>query len=413
MLRVFISHSAAGDDDTEAMELLVALDAALKDDDFAVKYDRKDLQLGVNWRSMINFWINHCDAAVVLLSQKALRSSYVSYEITSLVTRKKTIIPVFLTGVGYNEVDDSPLSPSRLHDIHSLVNETDQQRRVARVKEQLLSVKRGMASVNRQAELLADCLRPVSLNEVRRQLDKLEPGRDAWMEDADPYLSLAIKMMSVGIDRATKVILDLLDVLKNNDKMYEAFALTATSWVDARAVEDVKAVAAGARDKRAVATNATEKLIADIYVWCASERPPGNSWTVVEGSGIFSEEAFDEMKGEITEVLRERFNISPEDDLEEELVALEETEQPVFVTLSAAGISQSMFAQLRGAFPTVTFFLRVGGAGDRDPVGGVVKLIQPPLESDFEKNFCELYIKKRKVINLLARSVSRPGGGTP
>jgi TIR domain len=403
--RVFISHSAGNDPDTEALELLVALTAALRKD-FAVRVDMEDLHLGVNWRSTINDWVRHCDAAVVLISKKALKSPYVAHEVTLLMARKPAaIIPVFLTGVDYKAVEESLLSPSKIQDIQSIVNEPDQNGRVARVVEKLRAVERGLIPVSRQAKMLAGCLRRIDIEAVKDKLAKLEPEPDYWEEDADPYLTLATKMMSLGIDDATKLVIrDFVGELKSSGKLHEVFELVATSWVDSRAMEYVKEVASGEPVKRALATNGAQPLIAKFYVWCASEKALDSSWTVVESSGIFSENAFDELKAEIEAAIRNKFNLQPEDDLEEELRLLDENDEPVFVTLPAAGVDRDVLGKLRLAFQTVTFFLRDGGAGDRDSLSTAeVKFIRPPLEANFEVKFCELYDKKKQFLDLMAR----------
>ena len=95
--RVFISHSAR--EDAEALELLDALSAALEEE-FAVRVDKDHLKLGDNWRNTLNTWIGGCDAAIVLLSSKALKSAFVAYEASILTFRPNlTVIPVFLSGV--------------------------------------------------------------------------------------------------------------------------------------------------------------------------------------------------------------------------------------------------------------------------------------------------------------------------
>jgi hypothetical protein len=61
-LRVFISHSARGDDDafTLVNELRAGLEAVNNEDDgkpkFAVLIDKDDLKLGVLWRHTLNTW---------------------------------------------------------------------------------------------------------------------------------------------------------------------------------------------------------------------------------------------------------------------------------------------------------------------------------------------------------------------
>ena len=86
MLKVFISHSAK---EEATKRLLDRLYAKLEQDGQAVRLDREDLVLGDNWRSVLNFWIGGCNAAVVLLSPAALESSFVNYEVSILTYRNR------------------------------------------------------------------------------------------------------------------------------------------------------------------------------------------------------------------------------------------------------------------------------------------------------------------------------------
>ena len=83
--RVFLSHSAREDD--RALATLEALDAALRGGGFEVLLDRKALQVGDAWENKLGGWLDRCEAAVVLLSTKSLRSDYVKFEVSNLLHR--------------------------------------------------------------------------------------------------------------------------------------------------------------------------------------------------------------------------------------------------------------------------------------------------------------------------------------
>src|SRR5215831_9231472 len=112
--RVFISHSAKGE--PEVMALLDDLRRALEEDGkFAVLIDKDNLELGDRWRHTLNTWIGGCDIAIVLLTEKALRSIYVQYEVnvltyreSSLPQQKCTLIPIFLSPVTAAKVRELP-----------------------------------------------------------------------------------------------------------------------------------------------------------------------------------------------------------------------------------------------------------------------------------------------------------------
>jgi hypothetical protein len=83
--RVFISHSAGGDDTAHA--LLTALEARLESEDFEVLLDERSITVGDSWESKIATWLDQCHAAVVLFTSKALASDYVKFEVSNLLHR--------------------------------------------------------------------------------------------------------------------------------------------------------------------------------------------------------------------------------------------------------------------------------------------------------------------------------------
>ena len=84
--RVFISHSAKEPDTRTFCDELESYLTARK---FYVLFD-KNLQTGQAWRAVLDEWIWRCDAAVIVLSDAALKSSYVAYEATLLRQRWKS-----------------------------------------------------------------------------------------------------------------------------------------------------------------------------------------------------------------------------------------------------------------------------------------------------------------------------------
>jgi hypothetical protein len=124
MARIFISHSsfdppssardgiastpeadAAEEHAALALDVRDKLATALRAAKHAVLLDKQGLGLGDRWRSVLNLWIGGCDAAVVILSQKALGSTYVAYEASILSHRHSApgssfqLIPVFIPPV--------------------------------------------------------------------------------------------------------------------------------------------------------------------------------------------------------------------------------------------------------------------------------------------------------------------------
>jgi hypothetical protein len=93
-LPVFISHSAFGD--PAAKTLVDALQARLEQPRepngppaFPCFVDWIEIKTGESWREPINAWIDHCEAALLVLNRKALESRYVLYEVSTLMGRRR------------------------------------------------------------------------------------------------------------------------------------------------------------------------------------------------------------------------------------------------------------------------------------------------------------------------------------
>jgi hypothetical protein len=402
--RVFISHSTTRDPETAKLREELS---ALLHGEFDVRVDKEDLEPGEMWRSRINSWLGGCHAAVALLSPTALKSSYVAYELSVLTFRKDVlVIPVFLSGVGDAEVRQSPLAPTVIQERQAIVEPPieqdkeglDRSQLAARIRDALVAKKAtlvGVAPIDLQAERLAQRLRRLSDKMVAHYMDELDPGEESnriWEgEGGDAYVTLAHMLMSAGIEGAQHIFLDLIEDL-DLETVQNVFERISTSWVDLRAAEYIKNVARGAPAGRVLAMNGVQKLIAELYVLRASGRSIDNNWKIVDSHGFMSDRAFDGLKADIELALGVELNVAPEA-LPAKLKSLDRKGQPVFVRLPAAGVNGEVLKDLRGAFPTVTFFFMAGRDLDhrRSLTTVNVNFIIPELEDNFEESFCELY----------------------
>src|SRR5687767_13081718 len=103
--RVFVSHSTApeptNEDERQADATLRSLAAALESAGYLVQLDRQGLKGGMAWRSVINGWIQTCEAAVLVISDRAMTSDFVAYEASVLGYRRQVdaqfrLIPLHL-----------------------------------------------------------------------------------------------------------------------------------------------------------------------------------------------------------------------------------------------------------------------------------------------------------------------------
>lgn len=418
--RVFISHSATGEPETE--RLRDELSAALREE-FDVRLDRDNLEPGEMWRSKINSWLGGCHAAVVLLTRKALASAFVAYEVSVLTYRRDVIvIPVFLDDVDDAAVRASRLSPTVIQERQSIVESRSidtsgwgalgeeeiarykRSKLVGLIKDALLAKKGkmgGSTPIDKQVERVvanlasATSTRGLTPKMLNDYMEKLDPDHDSWEQDDDLNYKLAHKLMSAGVAVITPLLGDMIDDF-GLMTVLDIFERVATSWVDPRAAEHIKDTAlANEVARRVLATNGEKTLIAKLYVQRASGRSFSNNWNVAESAGVFSEQVFDTLKANVESALMAQLgNLPTTEALKKELKSIEKLRrEPVFVTLPAEGVNITVMNELRKAFPTVTFFFLAGRKQvNRDSLSLVnVEFIIPELEEDFEEDFCDVY----------------------
>lgn len=100
--KVFLSHSTKDDPGAAAMRR--HLESELRARGWQVLVDEDGLRGGEEWRGVLYHWIADCDAAVVLVSDRALESAWVKREINLLLWRRAlgsplTIVPAELSPV--------------------------------------------------------------------------------------------------------------------------------------------------------------------------------------------------------------------------------------------------------------------------------------------------------------------------
>ena len=128
-MRIFISHSTSNDD-ADGCKRLDDVEAALTGPEHApsgheVLVDRKRLIAGTPWRPQLHEWMATCHAALVLLTPKALESSWVLTEATVLAHRAALddqflLFPALLDGLTRDQVKGSRFSPLYLDAIQRI-----------------------------------------------------------------------------------------------------------------------------------------------------------------------------------------------------------------------------------------------------------------------------------------------------
>jgi hypothetical protein len=392
--RIFISHSAKGD---EAKEVRDKLEEALQaTDQYEVLLDVKTLQPGDLWRNRINLWLGACDAAIVLLSETALASRYVTYETSVLAYRGAVwdpsllILPVLLGDVTPEKLAASYLSPALL-DERQVVRGTPDEI-AAKILARLQKVSFCETTpAEKRARKLADQFKGVPEHILREAADKLQLSIPLAADD--PRLLLAIKLLSVGMTReAARALLTVRPEVPASDRRERTermVELIASSWVDLRCVGRIPAIAKGQESVRAFSLNATQWDVARMYVVGASHDDPPDTWHDAPCTGVFGEnveELIEEVRGVLIQKLA-----SSADKLLQDLAAFHFSEQPVIVGLDGQGLDEKILNRLRQEFPHVTFFLMTGAETVPSLSKDLVELLFPSLLEGDEASFLKQY----------------------
>ncbi|MFE0513719.1 toll/interleukin-1 receptor domain-containing protein [Streptomyces sp. NPDC058964] len=112
-MKVFISHSSKGD--RKAANLRREIFRQLKAKGYDVLLDLDGLKPGAEWRTELYEWLATCDAAVLLLTEKALASRWVQREMDILMWRRALgshleVVPILTGGLKSDAIDAAGLT---------------------------------------------------------------------------------------------------------------------------------------------------------------------------------------------------------------------------------------------------------------------------------------------------------------
>ena len=425
--RIFISHSthdpaskaregiaspaeaAAAETHAElSLAIRDRLAQALRDAGHAVLLDKEGLELGDRWRSVLNLWIGGCNAAVLLLSRKALASSYVAYEASILSHRssapdtKFQLIPVFIPPVDDEAVKNSLLTSAHLTELQARVDKiTTADQIVAAVVNRLGTLDRAASPVEKQIQLLKSLIAHIDEDILRDEADKLGVDLEDWATGESLHHLLAAKMMGAGLSSTTDMLRNVRGHLGRTREEWTPIVadilwLVGSAWVDYRAIDRIPALA---RSTRTIGSNAQEPLTARMYVVRASNLLPRDTWTVAEvteTSGAFEEaELQKQWEDAIREALRTAIPRKTDEGVNKWLAIKAHDGEPVFVALPFEGMSDALLEYLKKQFAAVTFFLL---AGDNEPSQSFLEntaaeWLDPRLLRADEQRFCAAYQK--------------------
>lgn len=401
-LRIFISHSAKSE---VAKALLQELKQSLCNAGHQVLLDQDGLKLGDNWRATLNLWIGGCDAAVVLLSEHALESSFVAYETSILMYRNRIdpgfkLFPIFIESVNYKAVENSLLSPSRIHDIQSLTNEILPNRIIQRIRSDLSQIVQRKTPIEKPLLQLCDLLSQVPEYMLEEQAAELGIDLGGWIPPTDLKRILAAKLLGAGLERSKGTLRALRCYLPEPrpQSLEEMIDLIGSSWVDYRSALRIPEVAK--EKKRSLCINGEKPLTARLYVIRACKYRPRDCWRIAPVDGVVGEEVIANLREAIEQSLCQVLKANDINELQEVLSDYADNQEPIFVALPSGGVNRYLIKELKEKFPTVTFFLLTGpNVPDQRLLDDAeIEFLRPQLEPDSERYYCTQYEQHRRYL---------------
>ena len=374
---MFVCHSSIGD--TASETLIRALETGLAPECYCF-VDWTELVLGQTWREPINTWLEHCDAGVLVLNDKALKSPFVGYEVSELTRRWRAsgktfpLIPVHVKhadgarDVGYGNLQTSSLGPWELHTIDAYAYDPDKDaggaQAVAAIKGRLMAATAQMASLPAQIRQVITLLKKVPDPSVKGALTAADVHVRQLAPITDNELErLALALRSLGLDGARPLLQVLrgnFDDPDNHWKEYhlrQIYNLLALFWVDRPSADTIARVVKGPAAERNLALDADQRETARFYVHRACDKVPAdNEWMIASVTLVAGEELANDdfLVRKIRQAVATRLSTSDEE-LDQDLKLHDEAGNPVFVIVALASLPAARITRLRDALKTVTY----------------------------------------------------------
>ncbi len=412
-LKIFISHSAKKDCTRTILATLY--DTLAKEENIVPILDKEDLVAGASWRSTINVWLGSCDAAVVLICRDALKSDYVAYETSVLAYRHTdqndgfTLIPVFIDGVDYPQIQESRLSPSFIQEIQgfaingnanpnnimngvvSKLRETAENARFLEEPrfEELYGLLKNIGEVG-----LKGGYRAIVAQGTTRGTEIERHNLEKWFPGGDLPLKLALKMTAAGFKGSAESLRSmrkfLPEPIANNLKYL--MDLLSSSWVDHKARKLIRELPSTCSP---LGIQTEEQKIVEIYVKCASHLPFIDSWRVIGLNSIYGHDFdYSTLKKEVEKILKLELEVEDTAQIRDSLGDRSLVRDYIFVVIPGEGIPDTHIGKLSKEenFKEVVFvkMKKFNSAPLEVVPTSPVTWLNPPLEQVVEDEFLSM-----------------------
>jgi len=365
-LRIFVSHSSQED-----KAVLDAIAKAIKEHEtpegkktFSLLMDTALLQAGDPWRARINLWLGACDAAVLVLSEKALESPWVVYEASVLSYRNRggkfLIIPVLLRDPEGKLLSDRRLDAQQIKEVQTTINDAPAaiaKKVIDRLVVEAKQCDRPIDALVKRFRTLLEHVPSQLIDDAAAELSLELP----WEPDQDRIRPLVERLVGSDIPQAAAALFHLgTHFRKDPEKVFELINLVAAAWINPRAISQIPEIAQAASG-RAVALNAALQKTGLMYLLAASGG--SKKWHFVPCGGDFAEASpqmplATEICAMVEKELRAYFQF-PNGDLDAQL-SIYSMVHKIFVIIPAVGFTPEVITELQTKFKTVTFFFLTG-----------------------------------------------------
>ncbi len=386
---VFISHSSKR---PETSALLEAVAGELRRRGYHPVYDRAEIRDGDEWATLLRYWLGHCEAAILLLSQEALTNSpWVRYEASLLSWRNALnarfrFITVVLDGI--DKVALAQLGPLGLGDRQLVVPQyQDLQAECAGVAARACAAFPDAAHISwvedrmlAWIEDVASLLRRADPAHVLRAARCLSVEAD-YLADADIHTWLAARMLLHRPDELVAAC-EALESLPR-EMLEQLVERLAPNWVDPGAAASVLALTEPQGPRR-LALNVASQDTAEVVVrraYCSRR-----GFVLVCVSGVTGEDGGADYHEQVLQAYQRMFNYRGD------AAACRrqwDTEQrPIFLGLFKQGLTQQALDAIRDLIDRAALLILTGGPEEPAPVldQAICSMIDPPFAPDQEIN---------------------------
>jgi len=404
---IFISYSAEenfSQEDNFTIDVRDQIDKKLSDQGFNVFVDKKRIKPGDQWRFELDYWLNACHGAIILLSRKALSSDWVLKETTILTHRRSLqpdfkLIPVLLGDVQLAETGLNHYKPLQLGEIQFIPP---------------LTPELNSETAEYLVEKVVSCFNNFNLDKIDRKLRTWVQDVAACLERAnerhfklaveylgftnedlanDCYAMMAFRLLHslcTGSDCTISFsVIQEVSKLMPPDYRKQLFDLIEPCGVKLESVRNILPVTQYDEVKRYLAINAEYNETGKRYLrraTCCS-----TDFLYIETSGITGEDVFEESMKQYIKALRRKLHIPDsynDDQIKKTIDGWYAMKKFIFVIIGQYSLNRKLLQELYELCHPATFVLVTGTKFPDPKLLGLsyLECIEPDLKLDEERN---------------------------